>query len=110
MTFEDIYEALATSGLPVTYLQWHEGQVPPLPYVCYYFPNSNNMAADNIVYQRVSAINVELYTKEKDTDTETAFENVLASMGVVWQKSESYLSTEHMYEVLYESEVLINAE
>lgn len=110
MTFREIYEALASSGLPVTYLQWHEGQVPALPYVCYYFPNSDNMAADDSVYQKVNAINVELYTKTKDPDTETAFEDVLASFGIVWQKSETYLNDEHMFEVLYESEVLTNGE
>ena len=108
MTFREIYDALASSGLPVTYLQWHEGQVPALPYVCYYFPNSDNMKADDSVYQKITAINVELYTKEKDTDTEAALEAVLASFGIVWDKSETYLNDEHMFEVLYESEVLIN--
>lgn len=108
MTFKEIYDALASSGLPVTYLQWHEGQVPALPYICYYLPNSDNMAADNSVYQKISAVNVELYTKEKDTATEATLEAVLATFGIVWEKSETYLNDEHMYEILYESEVLIN--
>lgn len=104
----EIKTLLESSGYPVTYLQWPEKEVPELPYICYYFPNSNNFGADNRVYTHVEKLNVELYTKEKDFGAEGALEDVLEDASLYWEKSESYLNSEHMYEVLYESEVVIH--
>ena len=41
--------------------------------------------------------------------TEAEIEAALEAAGLFWNKSESYLTSEHMYEVLYEMEVAINA-
>ena len=108
MTVEEIFDALEASGLSVTYLQWPENAVPALPYICYYFPASNNLAADDSVYQRIDRLNVELYTKNKDFTTEALVEGALAGISGFWNKSETYLDTEEMYEVLYESEVVLS--
>lgn len=108
MTAEEIVTMLESTGFPVTYLQWPEKAVPALPYICYYFPNSNNFGADNVVYQKINALNVELYTTEKDFAAEELLENALGDASHFWQKSETYLTTEHMYEVLYQTEVILN--
>lgn len=108
MTAEEIVTMLESTGFPVTYLQWPEKAVPNLPYICYYFPNSNNFGADDAVYQKINALNVELYTTEKDFTAEANLESVLFSASHFWQKSETYLSSEHMYEVLYQTEVIFN--
>lgn len=108
MTHQEIYNALAASGLPVTYLQWNTGAVPNLPYICYYYPNSNNFGADNAVYANVNRLYVELYTAEKDFATEAQVEAVLGSITGYWNKSETFLDSEEMYQTLYDSEVIIN--
>lgn len=108
MTYQEVYDALAASGLPVTYLQWNEGAVPALPYICYYYPNSNNFGADNEVYQNVNRLYVELYTEEKDFETEAQVEAVLGRICGFWNKSETFIESENMYQVLYDSEVIIN--
>lgn len=110
MTIQDIYETLQSSGLPVTYLQWREGQVPALPYICYYYPNTDNFGADNKVYANVNRLYVELYTAEKDFETETQVEQVLGDICGFWNKSETFIESENMYQVLYDSEVIINGE
>lgn len=108
MTQKEIYDALCASGMPVTYLQWNEGAVPELPYICYYLPTSDNFGADNGVYQKISNLNVELYTATKEPGTEAELESVLAGLCGYWNKSETFLDSENMYEVLYQSEVLVD--
>ncbi len=108
MTFDEIKTALDAAGFPVTYYQWPIGEVPALPYVCYFFPRSADDAADNSNYGKISAIAVELYTDNKDVNVERQMERALGAMGLVWEKSETYIDSERMYEVLYESEVVIN--
>lgn len=108
MTHKEVYDALAASGLPVTYLQWNVGAVPALPYICYYYPNSDNFGADNEVYQNINRLYVELYTEEKDFDTEAQVEAVLGQICGFWNKSETFIESENMYQTLYDSEVIIN--
>jgi len=108
MTYDEIKTALDAARFPVTYYQWEIGHVPPLPYVCYFFPRSNDDPADNSNYGRITAIAVELYTDNKDVAAEAQMEAALGAMGLVWEKSETYIDSERMYEVLYESEVCLN--
>lgn len=109
MKFSDIDTMLGQTGLQVTYYSWPEKQVPPLPYLVWYLPSSDNFAADDKVYQRIDALNVELYTKTKDFAKESAVEAVLDANHLFWNKTEAYLEDEHMYEVLYEMEIIIDA-
>lgn len=110
MTFKEIYQALtAQTTIPVTYYAYPEGQVPDLPFMVYYYPSNNDDPADNVNYGRIQRLNVELYTSEKDFSTEEDVEEVLIPLGV-FTKTESYLNSENMYEVLYEMEVAIDGE
>lgn len=108
MTLDELYEMLESSGLPVAYYQWQVGNVPPLPYLVYYFPNSSDEYADNVNYQQNNSLNIELYTKNKDFETENAIRQLLNDNGLTFTTSESYLNSEEMYEVLFETEVVIN--
>ena len=108
MTFEEVKQILNETGLPFTYYSYPIGEVPNLPYMVFYYPNTENFGADDVVYAHISALNVELYTKNKDFQTEQAVESVFVSHGLFWDKSESYLDSEHMHEVLYEMEIVIN--
>ena len=110
MTYQGIKQLIASFGFSYTYYSFPEKQAPALPYVLFYFPNSNNFNADDAVYQPVEALNIELYTKDKDFTSEAAIEAVLAENGIPWEKAETYLPTENMYEVIYQTEVIINGE
>lgn len=109
MTFEEVWTMLRQTGLPVTYYEW-ENDAPSLPYIVFYYPQSNNMAADDSVYQRIDSLNIELYTKRKSFADEENLEAILNDWSMVWDKSETYLSNEEMYEVLYEMEIVIHDE
>lgn len=108
MLITEIKTMLGETGLPVTYYQWPENQAPTLPYLVWYLPSSDNFPADDKVYKHIEMLNVELYTENKDFETEQAIEAVLDSHNMVWERTESYIDTESMYEVLYTMEVIIN--
>lgn len=108
MTFQEIADMLAGLDMPVTYYSFPEEEAPPLPYCVYYYPSSDNFGADNTVYSHITALNIELYTENKSLADEAKVEAMLSNYGLFWNKSESYITSEKMYEVLYEMEVLIN--
>ena len=57
-------------------------------------------------FRRVTILlNIELYSDIKDWDNEKKVEDILEKYGIAYQKTESYLESEKMYEVLYEMEV-----
>lgn len=108
MTYEEINEMIDAIGLPYAYYTFPVNEAPNLPYIVFYYPKSDNMPADDEVYQRIDSLNIELYTPTKSFDDEQAVETVLAANHMVWDKTETYLNSEHMYEVLYEMEIIIN--
>lgn len=106
MTHLEISNMIKSMGLPYAYYQFREP--PPLPFVVYYYPDSDNFNADNKSYQRIMSLNIELYTDNKDFDKERIIEDVLSANDIPYRKLETYIQDEHMYQTLYESEVLIN--
>lgn len=111
MTIEEIKNIIEGIGPPATYYAWPEDDplhpVPPLPYIVWYLPQTDNFAADDTVYQKISAVNVELYTAYKDFALEEQVEDTLTGAFLFWNKSESYLDKEHMFEALYETGTII---
>lgn len=107
MLITDIKTMLAQTKLPATYYSWPEKQAPQLPYLVWYLPSSDNFAADDKVYKHIETLNVELYTENKDFAAEKVVEDVLDANNMVWERTESYIESELMYEVLYTMEVTI---
>lgn len=105
MTLDQIEELLKTTGLPVVYCAWPGGHAPPLPWIAYHEneSGSDNFAADGVVYYQANGLTVELYTQNKEPETEAKVEQALAS--VFWQKTEYHLDSERCYEIVYECEV-----
>ena len=103
MKTEEIKIMLEQTGLPVAY--HHFSQQMKLPFLVYLLPESRNIIADDGVYQRGQLVRVELYTAKKDLEIEKKVENVLSDM--VWNRSETYIDSEDMYEIVYEMEVII---
>ena len=108
MKLADIYNLLKTTNLPVAYSHFEEGKAPPLPYVVFRLPNSNNFAADGTVYKAVTALDIELYTDKKDLATEKKLEDVLNNKIGFYDKLETLVISEKMYQIIYSMEVLID--
>ena len=106
MTYKDVSGMIEAIGLPYAYRFFPEKQVPNLPYIVFYYPSNDDFPADNINYVPIVNLNIELYTKSKDFETEESVEAILRSNGFYFDKTETYLPTEHMYEVLYEMQFM----
>lgn len=101
-----IVEMLKEIGFPFAYDHFAEGEpdINP-PFICYFTPNSNNFSADGTVYFAANRISIELYTDKKDLDVERRVENTLRKFGVCYEKSEVWIESERLYEVLYQFEM-----
>jgi len=106
MTYDEIMGMLAEAPLPVAYDHFAEGESPDPPFLVFLFPSSDNFSADGTVYQKIDELHIELYTDRKQPDVESALETVLDRHGVFYNKSEVWIETERLYEVLYSTEVL----
>lgn len=106
MTFEETKSMIEETGLPVAYDHFAEGESPDPPFICFLFPGSDNLFADNTVFQKTDELNIELYTDRKDPDTETRIEDILNSHELPFEKSEVWIAEERMYEVLYQTQII----
>lgn len=102
-------DSITTDSKPVpyAYYQFSEDTAQPPPFICFYYSGDNDFLADNSNFKRIAVLVIELYTDEKDFALEKAVENALASNELVYSKAESYIDSEKMLMVTYETNVVI---
>ncbi len=105
MCHEDVMLMMEETELPFAYDHFAEGESVDPPFICFLFPGSENFAADDSVYAEFSELDVELYTDKKDPELEDMVEAVLDRHEVYWDKSEVWIESERLYEVLYQMTV-----
>lgn len=93
-----------TEGIPFAYDHFAEGESPNPPFAVYLYPGTNNFAADGIVYFPVNKVSIELYTDKKEPETEQKLERLLMGVGIFYEKSEVWIASERLYEVIYSFE------
>ena len=98
---DDVLSVLAEIGLPFAYHHFAEGESPDPPFICYLTPGSDNFASDGKVYYKIDEYHIELYTDRKDPELEDSVEAVLDGHGVFYDKSEVWIESEKLYEVMY---------
>ena len=99
---EELLVILNAMGFPFAYDHFAEGEAPEPPIVCYLLPGSGHFSADGRVYFKINEVRIELYTDRKDLAAELALENALDLHGVFYEKSETWIDSEKLYEVLYQ--------
>lgn len=105
---EKITAILEKIGLLFAYDHFAEGESPDPPFICYLIPNSDNFSADGRVYYKINEIHIELYTDCKDLSAEQKVEAVLDEHGIFYEKTEVWIESEKLYEVLYTFEMEVN--
>lgn len=105
MTHQEVMTMLAEMNLPYAYDHFVEGESPDPPFLVFLYPGSNHFAADGKVYFKVNRLNIELYTDKKDVELEETVEAVFDRHGIFYGKSEVWIESENLYEVLYQMEV-----
>lgn len=98
-------------GIPFAYDHFAEGESPDPPFITFLLPGSDNFAADGKVYLKIEEVHIELYTDEKNPETEALVEDALDAHEIFYDKTEVWIESEKLYEVLYsfEREVRSNA-
>lgn len=105
MTIENIVEMLQEMNIPFAYDHFAEGESPDPPFICYLIPGSNNFAADGRVYFKLNEVRIEMYTDFKDIALESRVEDVLDRHEIFYNKSETWIQSEKLYEVMYSFEM-----
>ena len=98
---EELLQILSEMQIPFAYHHFAEGGSPEPPFICYLLPGSNNFSADGKVYYKINEVHIELYTDLKDLAVEQQLEDVLGEHGIFYNKSETWIESEKLYEVLY---------
>lgn len=98
---EELLQILNETQIPFAYHHFAEGESPEPPFICYLLPGSNNFSADGEVYYKINEVHIELYTELKDLAVEQQLEDVLDEHGIFYNKSETWIESERLYEVLY---------
>ena len=102
---EELLQILSETQIPFAYHHFAEGESPKPPFICYLLHGSNNFSADGKVYYKINEVHIELYTDLKDLAVEQQFEDVLDEHGIFYNKSETWIESEKLYEVLYTFEM-----
>lgn len=110
MTREEVYAMIESIGLPCAYYEFPEDTQQVPPFVVWFFASDTDVKADNSNYCDKEVLAIELYTKIRDFEQEKAVEDVLASYGFCYSKEPNFIDSEKIWQIAYESEVIINGE
>ena len=108
MTYIEVSDMIRSFDFPYNYYQFPKGAAVAPPFVVFYFPESADFIADNKNYSGIRQLVVELYTDNKDFQAEATIEATLEENEIPYTKTEIYIDDEQLFEVAYETEVLIN--
>ena len=104
MTYSELMTMVGETGLPFAYDHFGEEESPAPPFICFLLPGSTNFSADGRVYHKITEVRVELYADEKNPDMEHAVETVFDNHDIYYDKSEVWIESERLYEVMYSFE------
>ena len=110
MTAKEFASMIESTDIPNAYYQFTNDTAVPPPFICFYFESSGGFYADDINYFPIVHAVVELYTKEKDFDTEATLEGTFEAYDMAWSKAEQYLDDQQMLVEVYDMDVFITTE
>lgn len=110
MTLQEISRMIASVGLPYAYDHFTKQNTPGKPpFICFYYPESDNFAADDRVYQKILTLRVELYTERMEPALMQRVEEALDAAGLIYDSTETYLNDEKMHMAVWETDVIITS-
>lgn len=88
-------------GFPFAYHHFAEGESPNPPFLLFLTPESSNFSADGKAYFKANEVHIELYADYKNPVLEEQVEAVLDRHGIFYNKTETFIESEQLYETLY---------
>ena len=85
MTFQEVASMIESIGLPFVYDSFPNNEAPQAPYIVFNYPNNDDFGADNL---------------------EQTVEAVLNENGFFYDKTETYIRQENLYQISYVTEVI----
>ena len=98
---DNLIRILESIGLPFAYSHFAKGESPNPPFMVYLFPKAKHFGADGVVFYKKTQVNLEVYTDKKDLELEEKIEEILDRERIYYEKSEAWIESERLYEVLY---------
>ena len=92
-------------NLSFAYHHFAENNAPNPPFLIYLIPGTNHFKADGKIHHKIAVVHLELYTDKKDLDLETKVETILENYEIIYDKTEVWIESEKLYEVLYTFEM-----
>lgn len=93
-------------GCNYNYLVFDNNRSSELPYLIFYYPESNNFEADGIVYKERLVLVIEFYSENRDFVKEKIIEDFLTENGLAFDWTSAYIDEERMFQTVYEMEVI----
>lgn len=100
----DLIQEMRDLGFPCTY--HHYATPPEPPYTVVLYAYSDDMQADNHNYSEVGAYQLELYHTIKHPPSEKLIEGRLRELRLPYQKTEAYIESEGLYQIIYQVRLL----
>lgn len=102
---DDLVNMIQEMDIPFAYDHFAEGEAVEPPFICFLLPGTDNFSADGIVYFKINEVHIELYTDVKSPVIENKVEAVLDKHGIFYNKTETWIEDEKLYEVLFSFEL-----
>lgn len=109
MILQELKELLEQTGFPVAYSHFKESEItslPEFPFICYLVVFSPNFMADDVSFQKIDHVQIELYNSKKDETVESILETILHENSIPYSSTESYIESEDFYQKIYETRLL----
>lgn len=104
MTYLDLIQEMRALGFPCAYHHFNTPPEPPYTVVLYAY--SSDVQADNQNYAEVGNYQLELYHTIKHPPSEKKIEDKLRELRLPYEKTESYIESEGLYQIIYQVRLL----
>lgn len=102
---DSLLKIIKEINLPFAYHHFAQGESKAPPFLIYLIKRSDNFSADGRVFFKINEVNLEVYTDYKNLEIERKVELVLDKYEIFYEKVETYIESEKLYEVFYSFEM-----
>lgn len=107
MTYQEIASMIDEIGYPNAYRAFDDDSGQQPPFIVFYYPGDDDFSADDCNYQTIRPLIIEFYTDHKDFAGEKKIEDALKAHSISYSRDETYIQSERMHEVLYQTDIVI---
>jgi len=79
---------------------------PQPPFITYVTPSTANKMADNKVYYKMTDVDVELYTRDKDLVAEQKIEAMFDEHSIPYNATQVWIESEQVFQKIYETRLI----